>query len=256
MFCQGPVFVSELDQALKSGGVLWSTDHPPFLRTPPGKAIDDTLEMYEKQLAILRPLIAEALNIVTPATPATHDQTPAASSSEILGVDPVRLGRSEVVALNPDMEPSAASTQSGFVYLQTGEDGSDRVIDVSDRATAPKAYQKGDDYVLNNAHFRLTISSGRITSLYDIIYDRELILAGSSAETGGLMTYDDFPLAYDAWDAEIYHLDCSHLIEFTDVKVGLQGPLRASLVATAKFGKSTVTMTVCRGAKYRNDRDI
>ena len=212
--------------------------------------------MYEKQLAILRPLIAEALDIVTPATPAINDQTPAASSPEILGVDPVRLGRSEVVAVNSDMGSSAASSQSGFAYLQTGEDGSDRVIDVSDSAIAPKAYQKGDAYILENAHFRLTISSGRITSLYDIINNRELILAGSSAETGGLMTYDDFPLAYDAWDAEIYHLDCSHLIEFTDVKVGLQGPLRASLVATAKFGKSTVTMTVRRGAQYRNDRDI
>jgi len=136
--------------------------------------------------------------------------------------------------------------QSGFGYLQTADDGSDRVIDVSDKVTAPKAYVNGSDYVLENAHFRLTISSGRITSLYDILSERELILAGSSAETGGLMTYDDFPLAYDAWDAEIYHLDCSHIIDFTEVKVGMQGPLRASLVATAKFGKSTVAMTVSR----------
>jgi alpha-mannosidase len=224
-----------------------------FPHAPPGKAIDDTLEMYEKQLAILRPLIAEALDIVTPAIPATNGQTAATETPDILGIDPVRLGRSEVVALNSNL---GASAGSGFGYLQTGDDGSDRVVDVSNKATPPKAYQNGDEFIVENAHFRLTISSGRITSLYDVVYDRELILAGSSAETGGLMTYDDFPLAYDAWDAEIYHLDCSHLIEFTEVKVGMQESLRASLVATAKFGKSTVEMTVGRGAKYRNKRDV
>jgi alpha-mannosidase len=51
-------------------------------------------------------------------------------------------------------------------------------------------------------------------------------------------------LAYDAWDAEIYHLDCSHVIDFDEVEIKDIGPLRASLLATAKFGDSTVAMTV------------
>jgi alpha-mannosidase len=80
--------------------------------------------------------------------------------------------------------------------------------------------------------------------LIDLRLHRELIAAGLGTETGGLMLYEDLPLAYDAWDAEIYHLDCCRELEFGEVEV-INGPLKSSLRATARFGSSSVHMTVC-----------
>ena len=82
-----------------------------------------------------------------------------------------------------------------------------------------------------------------MTSLIDLALNRELILAGPGAETGGLMLYEDYPLAYDAWDVEIYHLQSYQTILFDQIEL-VEAPLRASLVATARFGKSTVKLTV------------
>ena len=64
------------------------------------------------------------------------------------------------------------------------------------------------------------------------------------SEDCGLVIFEDFPLQYDAWDVEIYHLDSCRSIKFDEVSVSLQDPLRASLRAVAKFGKSTAALTV------------
>lgn len=218
---------------------------------PSGKAIDDTLEMYEKQLTITAPLIEQALDVILPSAATSNGHAEAAKNSTcIAAADPVRLPRCEVVSLDKSLAGLSPlsriqnHTAGAFALLSTDESGNNHVVDSPEGIQSPKAYQHGEAYIVENAHFRLTISNGRITSLFDLVDSRELILAGNSAQTGGLMTYDDFPLAYDAWDAEIYHLDCSHVIDFSEVKVKDNGPLRASLLATAKFGDSTVAMVV------------
>lgn len=207
--------------------------------------------MYEKQLAIAAPLIQKALDVILPSTSTSNGHAGAAkNSTHIAAADPVRLRRREVVSMDQSLADVAHLSRiqlhpsGAFALLCTDESGNNHVIDSPEGSCAPKAYQEGNSYILENAHFRFIISNGRITSLVDLIHSRELILAGSSAETGGLMTYDDFPLAYDAWDAEIYHLECSHVIAFDKVEIKDNGPLRASLLATAKFGDSTVVMTV------------
>ena len=201
--------------------------------------------MYVKQLAIVNPLIEKALEAC--ATQGAALDTGAGAT--IVGVDPVRLARAEVVEIVPELASSLDGSlvqeqdRATLALMRTDDDGVNRVSQPPS-GCAPRAFQDGETWRLENNHFKFAITAGRITSLYDVLDDRELILAGSSVKTGGLMTYDDFPLAYDAWDAEIYHLDCSHEIEFGDLSVVANGPLRASLQAVARFGNSTVTMTV------------
>lgn len=207
--------------------------------------------MYEKQLAITAPLIQQALDVILPSAVTTngHAET-SKNNTKIAAADPVRLRRCEVISKDQSLASVAhlshvqSHSSGALALLCTDESGNNHIVDSPEGIRTPKAFENGEAYVVENAHFRLTMSEGRITSLIDLIDSRELILAGSSAETGGLMTYDDFPLAYDAWDAEIYHLDCSHVINFDEVKIKDNGPLRASLLATAKFGESTVAMTV------------
>lgn len=45
-------------------------------------------------------------------------------------------------------------------------------------------------------------------------------------------------------DVEIHHLETAHSLEFSNISVVADGPLRASIRAVIKYGKSTITTTV------------
>ena len=121
----------------------------------------------------------------------------------------------------------------------------------------------------------MTISDGRITSLLDVAIGygvlpplgvsfpdiplprRELIPEGS---TGGMVVFEDRPNYWDAWgalknpkstfsspispDVEIHHLEKRTPLEFSDISVVAQGPLRASVKAEVRYGQSRISVTV------------
>jgi hypothetical protein len=45
-------------------------------------------------------------------------------------------------------------------------------------------------------------------------------------------------------DVEIYHLETAQHLEFTNVSVVTQGPLRAAVRAEVKYGQSNISITV------------
>lgn len=198
--------------------------------------VNDNLDIYKTRREQARGLIETALKALAGSSPTKHITS--IESTHV--VDPQRLKRNESIKLD-----------SGEVaWLQTDSNGIGKLStagpDSGSTMRSPQAKQEGDTYTLSNSRFRLTMKAGRFTSLVDLSLDRELILPGPGAEDGGLMLYEDYPLAYDAWDVEIYHLQSYDTIKFDEVRVE-QGDLRASLVATARFGKSTATMTVSIG---------
>ena len=189
-------------------------------------AVDDNLEIYAKRGAQAAELIKGALHVLK------ADQK-SGTSSETTIFEPLRLKRDQVY-----------EHDSKLVWLSTDKHGSGKLVK-SPKVTAPKAYQDGDKWILSNQRLRLTVSAGRITSLVDLAADREMIGVGPGATSAGLIIYDDYPLTYDAWDAEIYHLKCGRDIAFEDVKAE-EGELRSSLTAVARFGKSSAKVTVSR----------
>jgi alpha-mannosidase len=94
-------------------------------------------------------------------------------------------------------------------------------------------------------------------------FRRELIPQG---ETGGLIIFEDHPNYWDAWgalhgtfifvryayswtafhgsDVEIHHLEKAQQLKFENVKIVASGPLRATVEAEVKYGKSTIRVTV------------
>ncbi|KZT05154.1 glycoside hydrolase family 38 protein [Laetiporus sulphureus 93-53] len=103
-------------------------------------------------------------------------------------------------------------------------------------------FTKGSDhFVLRNQSVQLTISDGRITSLLDVELGREMIPAG---QTSGLVIFDDRPNYWDAWDVDVHHLETPHPLEFTDITVVAEGPLRASVKSVVKYRQSTITVTI------------
>lgn len=59
------------------------------------------------------------------------------------------------------------------------------------------AHTNGSDHIiLRSSSLQLTISQGRIASLYDVKLKRELLTKGN---TGGLVIFEDRPNYWDAW---------------------------------------------------------
>jgi alpha-mannosidase len=179
----------------------------------------DNLEIYSKRGAQARGLIAKALEVLV------------SSSSEVTIIDPLRLSRNEVYDHDGELK-----------WLRT-EHGLGAFID-DKSLISPTINQKDGGWRISNSRFSLTISNGRISSIYDTIANRELIAPGPGCNDGGLMIYEDLPLNYDAWDAEIYHLKCGSVITFDKVYAKEGGDLRQTLVAEASFGDSKAILEI------------
>jgi len=179
----------------------------------------DNLEIYSKRGAQASGLIAKALEVLIKP------------SSDITVVDPLRLSRKEVFE------------HAGELKWLSTENGIGSFVDDKD-LISPKVKQGGQGWTISNSRFSLTISNGRISSIYDHLANRELIAAGPGCNDGGLMIYEDLPLNYDAWDAEIYHLKCGSIINFDKVHAKDGGGLRQTLVAEASFGDSKAVLEI------------
>ena len=211
---------AELDEMWKD--TLLNQFHDVLPGTTISLAVGDALEIYARRMSEAQGLVESTLK---------HLVTPAASNpSSHIAFDPMRLYRHEVTTV--DGEVTMLSSSGTGVCL------------VGQSTDSPRAYQEGDTHILENAHFRLTFSDGRIVSLIDRCVGRELIMSGPGAKDAGLLIYEDHPLQYDAWDVEIYHLDTVKPITFDKIEVAKGSPTRASLVATASFGSSAATLTV------------
>ena len=181
--------------------------------------VKDVLEIYEKRTKQADNLIQEALLYLRKG-----------DTGKPTVIDPLRIARNQVLHLDGESQLVTIDA-TGLSKVSTAN------------VSTPRAYTEGGSHVVENSDFKLTISNGRITSLVDRHLDRELIVPGAGTSTAGLMIYEDYPLKYDAWDVEVYHLESGREVPFTSVEV-VEDKVRASLKATAKLGRSEVVMTV------------
>jgi len=214
----------------------------------PGTSIrlanEDAWAIYDTRSKQTEELIGEALDTLVQSS-----GTSATDSEELITIiDSLRLARSEIIELPAVSPPDTTTDTTPKTYhvIDTDDSGVGTAARFSSQRTPPTAASNGEYAMLENAHFRLEIKGGRLTSLFDIPLQRELIVPGPGADDAGLMLYDDYPLAYDAWDTEIYHLNQCRQLKFTSVEVTTTHALRASIAATAVFGNSSVTLTVSR----------
>ena len=198
--------------------------------------VDDVLEIYQRRSGQAQRLIETALSALS------------SESKDTMVLDPLRLTRKEVIAVTSSAAPAdsqqAAEGTESYAFLSSDSDGTGRLGPLPSTFTSPTATQSGERTVLSNPDFSIAFEDGRLVSLVDRQLDRELIVPGVRTTSGGLVLFEDYPLKYDAWDVEVYHLDSGREILFDEVKVVEHGPLRASLQATASFGKSKAVLKV------------
>ena len=100
---------------------------------------------------------------------------------------------------------------------------------------------------LENRFFKITLDgNGEIASLYDKRRNREVIDQSSYCKGNALLTFEDKPMNFDAWDIDIYYQDKMTPVQALDsIDVIEQGPLRATVEIKRSFGAgSTITQRI------------
>ena len=192
--------------------------------------VEDNLEIYARRSRQVEAILQEAIKALEAGQSLPADQR--------FAIDPMRLAREELY--------ESSSTPGQYSWLMTDNSGMGSLVSPPSTLSLPQVAFEDTKQTFNvsNDRYSITLSRTRIVSIYDKLNAREIIAPGVGTQTAGLMLYEDYPLTYDAWDAEIYHLQTGQEIHFDKVQIKDQG-VRKSLVASAKFGKSTANIIVC-----------
>ncbi|KAF9228240.1 glycoside hydrolase family 38 protein [Gyrodon lividus] len=223
----------------------------------PGSAIgmvyEDAEQLYYEVRKDCQALLEEALGVLLSGSASLlGNVAPSSQPFNLIAVNTTPFSRRDVIkipisAVSQNLLPQPVQTSAdgkhAYVLLQTqGNEMIARPTALSADYTPVSVYANGSDhFILKNQSMQLTISQGRISSLYDMKLGRELVPRGS---TGGLVIFEDRPNYWDAWDVEIHHLETPTRLEFSGVRVIAEGPLRASVQTQVKYGKSTIDVTI------------
>ncbi|KAL6305038.1 glycosyl hydrolases family 38 N-terminal domain-containing protein [Sparassis latifolia] len=218
-----------------------------------GMVYEDAEKLYAEVRKDGKDLIEKAFEALIPRSiPLTEASAKAAKSGKLVAYNTTFFPRRDVVKI--PLAGGASSLRSQAV--QASEHGLTGYALMDGSAASGLASTTGlyadsmpvsvftngsDHFVLRNTSVQLTIAKGRITSLVDVELGRELIPQG---QTGGLVIFDDRPNYWDAWDVEIHHLEKPQPLEFSNIRIAAEGPLRASLKSEFKYRQSDITVTV------------
>ena len=187
-------------------------------------------------------LLEDAYLILYPGTKAVSDSkfSPIYDTEQLVVINPTPfLPRRELISIKCGKVGSFwqyynKQTQCGQLLVENNvfaQAEAGVVIDIHDPRSC----------TLASATLKLHIKNGRIVSLRDVKLDRELIPNG---QTGGFILYEDQPANWDAWDVDVFHLEKFVRLEFSDLIMVEQGPMRASVKAQVNFGGSKLQVTV------------
>jgi alpha-mannosidase len=176
-------------------------------------------EVFETGKRLLKELY-ESLNITSPFSTCIN---------ESVAINTLPWHRKELVEFS-DGEVGVACGDGQLLAL--------RSFKVQEEKPAVTVMEQSTDvYVLQNDQLRVVVDSGVITSLYDVVNDREVIEKGGEANK--FVIFDDIPLYWQAWDVEVYHLDARRKVEYGKTKIFEQKSHRVTLVTDIKISENS-----------------
>ncbi|PNH40701.1 hypothetical protein VD0004_g6311 [Verticillium dahliae] len=95
-------------------------------------------------------------------------------------------------------------------------------------------------FQLQNAHLTVTVKNGTITSIYDRRARRET-LAGKANQYA---VFDDKPIYWQAWDAEVYHLDTRKEPSNSNTTIHEDKGHRASVATETRISENSSIRTI------------
>ena len=130
----------------------------------------------------------------------------------------------------------------------------------SDADMSGKDADNAGDHLLENAYLRVELAkNGQICSIYDRQEGRELLKEGQNGNV--LMTYEDRPHNYDAWDINNYYTEKSwEITELDDIRLIENGPVRSTIRIQRSYLDSTIVQYLSLDAdspelRIRNEID-
>jgi alpha-mannosidase len=99
---------------------------------------------------------------------------------------------------------------------------------------------KADERHLENEFIRVTFhENGQISSIYDKQNEREVLKENRNANV--LMTYEDRPHNYDAWDVNNYYVEKSwEITDVSSMELVENGPVRATICVKRRYLDSDI----------------
>ncbi|KAL8951959.1 MAG: hypothetical protein Q9222_002082, partial [Ikaeria aurantiellina] len=168
-----------------------------------------------------------------------------------------KLGMGSLAAINtlpwPRKEIIKVSDDSSEHVLVTGNAGlvSVQALSSTIGSTASIEELENGIFQLSNDHFKVQVDNGAITSLVDLMEDREIIPEGQKANQ--LVMFDDKPLYWQAWDVEVYHLRSREELQPHKTYIVEEGPHVVSLCSEVKISeKSWIKTTISLAASIEN----
>jgi alpha-mannosidase len=181
------------------------------------------------------------------------------SGTGVMAVNPTSFGGERVGFLAEQVSGGLVDMRGNHAVITQQVDGG-TIISLSDLepfsvvplgsgstgnlTTSLSVNETGGEIVFENSLIRVTFASnGDITSIYDKEAEREALAEG---EVGNkLLALEDRPLAWDAWDVDIFYDDRVEKIEGVDeIKVIETGPVRAALLVKRTYRRSTITQRI------------
>lgn len=136
--------------------------------------------------------------------------------------------------------------------IQNGETSMNTLDDI--KYPASVTANNDGSYILSNDLLKVTISkTGVITSLYDVVNERETIDTTKTKQTnnpdgiiggGQYILVDDEPLNYPAWDVEIYSLDKFKFLSGSSISIFTNNKLESSVKVQHKISEKSSIETI------------
>jgi alpha-mannosidase len=220
----------------------------------PGSSITPVYEDSARDYQHIRQLAEQArdaaLDIVAKTLPA---------DTTVMVVNPTSFGGDRLGWLSEKLDGTLLDIRNGNpLAIQVVEDGSlvnlaglepYSVIGLSKSVAAPapsslQIDESGDILVFENALLSVRFAqNGNIISIYDKEAEREVLAEGSVGNQ--LLALEDRPLAWDAWDVDIFYDDRVEKIDnCASIKLIEKGPLRACLSVQRLYQSSTINQKI------------
>ena len=180
-------------------------------------------------------LLRDALNTLGFSEASKEDET------KLVAINTFSWVRAEI---GKDSQP-AGSTSNNNCAIMRSDGGIGQVNGFSALAPRPRAsikQVKSGVFELTNDDFKVLVENGVITSLYDLKARREIVPKGSKANQ--FVLFDDKPLYWQAWDAEVYHLESRKELETIKSEISESGPDRVAVVVRVKVSEQSHVKTV------------
>lgn len=214
----------------------------------PGSSIKEVYEdskvEYERITEIGNELVEKALISVVDNIDANKNTVVVFNANSFIGEGIVSFicpaDIENPIIIDGDTTVSTQRVESGeYIFLATGVSSKGyKVFGIKEGIS--KTTLIADDRHLENEWVRVKLhENGQISSIYDKCEKREVLKENQNANV--LITYEDRPHNFDAWDLNNYYVEKSwEITEVSSIELIENGPVRATVRVSRKYLDSTI----------------